>query len=93
MTLDSVLFANIGQMAKVLTIAENAHPKDGLFEVVIFPHAHKFKLLGTITKAAATGLTAKKQYRSYTFEVLKKMPFQFDGEVHIMLKNTRVTIT
>lgn len=91
--LDSILFANIGQMAKVLTIAKNARPADGMFEVITFPHVHKFKLLRQLAKATVAGLKPSNQSKDYAFTVLKRMPAQFDGEVKFISKNTDVRIT
>lgn len=90
--LDSLLFTNIGQMAKVLTIAKNARADDGLFEVVMFPHSHKVRLLHKLAKASFTGLEHDKQFKKYKFKVLKKMPVQLDGEVHIIDKGSTVSI-
>lgn len=90
--LDSILFANISQMAKVLTIAQKAKPNDGRFEVVKFPHAHKFKLIRKLLKATVGGIEQRKSFTSYTFKVIKKMPVQFDGEVQHIDQNSKVTI-
>lgn len=92
-TLDSILFANIGQMAKVLTVAKNAKPNDGLFEVITFPHSHKFRLIRRLAKATFVGLEPKRQLKDYSFKVLKKMPVQFDGEVVFIDKDSWVRIS
>lgn len=91
-TLDSILFTNISQMAKVLTVAKNAKPDDGIFEVIMFPHSHKFRLIRRLAKATLTGLEPKKQFNNYAFTVLKKMPAQFDGEVIFIDNNSIVQI-
>jgi diacylglycerol kinase family enzyme len=91
-TLDSILFANIGEMAKVLTISKNAKPDDGLFEIITFPHSHKFNLLKRLAKTTVDGLEQSKHYRNYDFTVLKKMPIQFDGEVQFVDKGAKVRI-
>lgn len=90
--LDSIIFTNIGEMAKVLTVAKNAKPDDGLFEIVIFPHDNKFKLIRKLAKATATGLQPPKRSNEYDFKVLKKTPVQFDGEVSYIDKNSIVKI-
>ncbi len=90
---DSLIFANINQMAKVLTLAEKNRPDDGKFEVISFPHAHKFQLIKKLFKAATTGLKNTRRERKYSFEVVKNMPMQMDGEVTKLSKGTRVDIT
>ena len=93
MKLDSLIFANIGEMAKVLTVSKVSKPDDGLFEVVTFKHSNKLKLLTKLAKASVDGLKTHKQSKSYAFTVLKKMPIQLDGEVMQLQKNSRVKIT
>jgi len=86
--LDSLVFANISQMAKVLTIAENAEPDDGRFQVVAFPYKHKARLIFMLLKAMTAGIQGKEAKR-YEFKVVKDMPIQFDGEIeHIVAGET-----
>jgi diacylglycerol kinase (ATP) len=91
--LDSILFTNISRMAKILKVAKDARPDDGLFEVITFRHAHKFKLFQKLLKAATTGINPKKHYEQYEFTTLKTMPAQFDGEVLVIPKSSTVSIT
>ncbi|HUP26054.1 MAG TPA: diacylglycerol kinase family protein [Candidatus Limnocylindrales bacterium] len=91
-TLDSILFTNIGEMAKVLTVAKNAKPNDGQFEIVTFPHARKLRLIRRLAKATATGLEPRRQAKEYTFQSLKKMPIQFDGEVGFIDRGSTVKV-
>jgi diacylglycerol kinase (ATP) len=91
--LDSILFANIGQMAKVLTVAKNARPDDGLFEVVTFPHDSKRRLLRKLAKATLSELEPTNQLENYDFQVLKRMPVQFDGEVDYIDKTSVVKVS
>jgi diacylglycerol kinase (ATP) len=90
--LDSILFANIGQMAKILTVAKNAKPNDGMFEIITFPHARKFNLIHRLAKATTTGLEPRRRTEEYTFQALKKMPIQFDGEVGYIDRNSTVKV-
>lgn len=90
--LDSVIFANIRQMAKILTLAETAKIDDGRFEVITLPHANRSVLIRLFTKAAFKGLKPKK-YRNYKFTVIKKMPAQFDGEVIYLQAGSNIAIT
>jgi diacylglycerol kinase family enzyme len=91
--LDSIIFANIGEMAKVLTISKDSRPDDGFFEVVSFSHGRKLKLLKNLTAAAVDGLDTSTQAKSYEFIVLKNMPAQLDGEVIKIKHGARVKIT
>jgi diacylglycerol kinase (ATP) len=90
--LDSLLFANINQMAKVLTLAKENRPTDGKFEVILFPSKRKWKLIKRLTKAAATSLDTTKRRSKYTFSVIKKMPMQLDGEVMLLKAGSNVTV-
>jgi diacylglycerol kinase (ATP) len=91
--LDSIIFANISEMAKVLTISKFSKPDDGLFEVVSFRHGHKLKLLKKIVEATINGLEAPIQTKSYEFTVLRTMPAQLDGEVVRIRQKSLVKIT
>jgi diacylglycerol kinase (ATP) len=92
LTLDSIVFTNIGQMAKILKISKTARPDDGLFEVITFPHSHKLELIKKLATASVTGLEQSKHYKSYKFTVLKEMPIQFDGEVDSIDKHSTVHV-
>lgn len=93
LTLDSILFTNISQMAKVLTVSKEASIKDGEFEVVTFPHARKIALLTKLFRASTTGITPKKSHTEYEFKVLKRMPIQMDGEVSFLPKDSLVRVS
>ncbi len=92
LSFDSIIFANINQMAKVLTLAENNNPDDGKFEVISFPHAHKFLLIKMLLRAATIGLKTTRRESKYTFEAVKKMPMQLDGEITKLKAGDRVEI-
>jgi diacylglycerol kinase (ATP) len=54
---DSIVFANISEMAKVATVSEDdGRPDDGRFEVITVRHTAKWRLLGVALKAAVRGL-------------------------------------
>jgi len=79
---DSIVFANISQMAKVATLSEDeGRPDDGQFEVITVKHTAKWRLLGTALKTALRGLGPQPSVREYRFTNLKQMPIQVDGEV------------
>jgi diacylglycerol kinase (ATP) len=79
--LDSLLFANINEMAKYATLSENGRPDDGQFEIITVPHTAKWRVLGVALKAATRGLGPQPTARHYRFTTLKPTPMQLDGEV------------
>ncbi|MBA3758360.1 diacylglycerol kinase [Candidatus Saccharibacteria bacterium] len=91
-TLDSLILSNINQMAKVLTLSDENTPTDGLFEVIIFSHASKPKLLYKVAKAAINQVQPAKRAKRYSFKALHSMPMQLDGEVIKLQKDAAVTV-
>lgn len=89
--LDSLVFANIDQMAKYATLSEG-DPDDGVFEVITIPHASKWKVLLTALRAATRGLGPQPSTRSYEFRTVDPTPLQVDGEVIEVAAGTRVTV-
>ncbi|MHA7285375.1 diacylglycerol/lipid kinase family protein [Arthrobacter sp. MDT3-44] len=90
---DSLIFANIAQMAKYATLSEaDEQPTDGQFEVILFPHAAKWRILLTAVRAATKGLGDQPSYSRYRFSTLKPMPYQIDGEVKSVEADTLITI-
>ena len=53
---DSLLFANITEMAKYATLSDTGPPNDGRFEVITLPHTAKWRILGVAFRAATRGL-------------------------------------
>lgn len=89
---DSLLFANISEMAKVATLSESGSPEDGRFEVVAIPHTAKWRVLGVALRAATRGLGPQPTATHYGFTTLKPMPLQLDGEVLALEAGTRVSV-
>lgn len=88
---DSLVIANIGNMAKVLRIADNARPDDGKIRVTTFPYRHRARLIRMLLKAIFQGITGKTR-TYFEFETLKKTVLQFDGEVHEIEAGQKVGI-
>ena len=78
---DSIIFANIQEMAKFATLSEEGRTDDGRFEVIILRHTAKWRVLFTAAKAALFGLGRQPEAREYRFRTLDPMPVQIDGEV------------
>jgi diacylglycerol kinase (ATP) len=79
--LDSLVLANIDQMAKYATLSDNGDPDDGVFEVITIPHAAKWRVLLTALRAATRGLGPQPSTRAYRFRTVTPTPLQVDGEV------------
>jgi diacylglycerol kinase (ATP) len=90
---DSMLFANIAEMAKYATLSEAGNEADdGKFEVIVFPHVAKWRILLLAIRAATKGLGDQPSVRSYEFTTVKPIPYQMDGEVKSLPANTRFLI-
>jgi diacylglycerol kinase family enzyme len=90
--IDSLLFANIAEMAKVATLSDDGSPEDGRFEVISIPHSAKWRVLGVALKAAVRGLGPQPTATHYGFTTLKPMPLQLDGEVLPLEAGTAVSV-
>ncbi|MCE3554060.1 diacylglycerol kinase [Pseudonocardia sp. RS11V-5] len=91
-TFDSLVFANIPEMAKYATLAEDARPDDGVFEVVLVRHHSKLRTALTAVKAAFRGLGPQPSVREYAFGTIDPMPAQVDGEVLELEAAARVRV-
>lgn len=89
---DSLLFANITQMAKYATLSEAGRPDDGRFEVIALRHTAKWRLMGIALKAATSGLGPQPTARRYNFTTLKPTPLQLDGELLTLETDTAVRV-
>ena len=91
-SIDSLLFANISQMAKYATLSEGARPDDGLFEVVTQRRTGKLRVLATAIRAATRGLGPQPSTKHYAFTALTPMPLQLDGELVELDADTFVAV-
>jgi diacylglycerol kinase (ATP) len=91
-SLDSLLFANIDEMAKYATLSEDGRPDDGRFEVIALPHTAKWRILAVAFKAATRGLGPQPTARHYRFTTVKPTPMQLDGEVIALDAGTSVSV-
>jgi diacylglycerol kinase (ATP) len=90
---DSIVFANINQMAKVATLSEeDGRPDDGAFEVITMRHTAKWRILATALRAASRGLGPQPSVRHYDFTSVKPMPLQIDGEVMDLAAGAEVRV-
>lgn len=93
MSVDSLICSIIPEMAKVLTISKDAEVEDGKFELTVFEHNHKLKLVYRLLKGALSHLGAEKQLESYSFTLVKPAPIQLDGEVMELEAGCKVSVT
>jgi diacylglycerol kinase family enzyme len=91
-TIDSLLFANISQMAKYATISDAGRPDDGRFEVVAQRRTGKLRVLGTALRAVTRGLGSPATATHYAFTTLAPMPLQLDGELMELAADTPVAV-
>jgi diacylglycerol kinase family enzyme len=91
-TFDSLVLANIPEMAKYATIADGARPDDGVFEVVLVRHHSKLRTALTAVRAAVRGLGPQPSVREYEFTTVDPMPAQVDGEVLELGARARVRV-
>lgn len=77
---DSLVFANIPEMAKYAKLSQG-RPDDGHFEVVTIPHRTKVRTVAAGIRAAVRGLGAQPSTDRYAFTTIKPLPVQLDGEV------------
>ena len=89
---DSVIFANIREMAKVAVLSEGGRPDDGRFEVIVLRHTAKWRVLATAVRAAIRGLGPQPSAREYRFTTVDPMPVQVDGEVSEFERGVSVTV-
>lgn len=89
---DSLLFANIAEMAKYATLSETGSPDDGRFEVITLKHTAKWRILGVALRAATRGLGPQPTATHYEFTTLKPIPLQLDGELLALDAGTGVRV-
>ena len=92
-TLDSLIFANINEMAKVLKFREEPKVQDGKFELIEFPHQGRIQLLKQFLITAVVGYSEPKSYEHYECSFGHASDVQLDGEVEKIPKSADVTVT
>jgi len=90
--IDSLVFANIDEMAKYATLSEGGRPDDGRFEVITQRQTGKLRVLATAVRAATRGLGPQPSATHYAFTTLTPMPLQLDGELMELDADTPVAV-
>ena len=89
---DSLIFANISEMAKFAELSDAGRPDDGRFEVITLRHTAKWRVLATALRAAVRGLGPQPTASAYRFRTVDPMPVQIDGEVTELDRGVRVAV-
>ena len=90
--IDSLVFANIAEMAKYARLSEGGRPDDGRFEVITQRQTGKLRVLATAIRAATRGLGPQPSATHYAFTTLAPMPLQLDGELIELDADTPVAV-
>lgn len=92
-TYDSLIVANIGVMAKHLTLDSGSSLQDGKFEVLKWPHNHRLKLIKILATAAFGKSQKPESVKGLSFKTVNKIPMQLDGELMSLGPDQTVKIT
>jgi diacylglycerol kinase (ATP) len=90
--IDSLVFANIAEMAKYAKLSEASAPDDGRFEIITQRQTGKLRVLATLIRAATRGLGRQPSTTHYGFTTLVPMPLQLDGELIELAADTRIAV-
>jgi len=91
-SLDSLILANIREMAKFAELSDEGEPDDGRFELIMLRHAAKWRMLAIAVRAALRGLGPQPTAREFRFRTVDPMPVQVDGEVADLGHGVTVTV-
>ena len=90
--IDSLVLANIAEMAKYAKLSEAGSPDDGRFEVITQHQTGKLRVLAMAIRAATRGLGPQPSVTHYGFTPLAPMPLQLDGELVELDANAPVAV-
>lgn len=89
---DSIVFANINEMAKFVKLDSKNTVRDGQFEVVAVKHRGKLHMIVAIVTALIQGFKRAPSYKTFSFTLPKEQLIQLDGEVIQLPSNSNVII-
>lgn len=90
--IDSLVFTNIHQMAKVVRVGKKTELHDGRFRMVVFPHKTRLKFVFTLLKTAILGVRKPIQGRAFECSLPKTDIIHLDGEVRTVPGGARLRI-
>lgn len=90
---ESVVCSNVDIMSKYLKISRPSSVTDGKFEVTIFTHRNKLRLLIRLLQASLRGVQEDMQVREFSLATVGKTLVQADGEIIALDAHSSVHIT
>ena len=88
----SLIFSNVSKMSKVLSLVKDSSNNDGRYEVTFIKRHNKIKLIRRLLKASTAGLQGNSHGDQYTFETIKPILAQLDGEIVTIDAHSTATI-
>lgn len=92
MEVDSIVFTNIGRMAKFWNVSQGSSPDDGLFEIQIVQHKSQWHKVAQFAKMTSKKTPLVRQASRYDFAVFERTLMQLDGEIVNVAGDTQVTV-
>lgn len=89
---DNLVFANINEMAKYVTLDDSSTVHDGKFEVIATRHRGKLNMIRRLIGAAISGFHRAPSYSTYSFSTVAAGPIQLDGEIEQLPGECAITI-
>lgn len=89
---DSLVFANINEMAKFVKLDDKNTIHDDQFEVVAVRHRGKLHTIKSLLGAMIHGFRSSPSYSSFSFEIPDAQPVQLDGEIEQLPAGSKVLI-
>lgn len=89
---DSMIFFNIGRMAKLNMVGNAASEQDGMVTVHLITHSGVLRRLAALIHLALPIREKTKDYRQYSFVLRHSTVVQLDGETHNIPAGSHVTI-
>lgn len=90
--IDSLIFANINEMAKVMKFKDKPNLQDNRFEVIEFRHEGRLRLLYHLLRAVLFGLPHVPSYKRYEFRTDAPQSVQSDGEIEPLTTAAEVKV-
>lgn len=89
---DSIVFANIHEMAKFVKLQKKTIIDDDQFEVIAVRHRGKLNTVKSLFTAFLHGFHSSPSFNTYRFSLPQTQPVQLDGEIEELPAESVVTI-
>ena len=89
---DSLVFTNVGRMAKFLNLAVESKADDGVFEVCPITHRSSLRLLLSLLRASTVGSQSIQQTTEFNFRTITQTALQLDGEIFTLDENSEAKV-